>query len=56
MLTRALNKVPGDEQLLVVSILREEGLVYFICVAPLSDFAKYDPIFHAMLDSVRFTP
>ena len=48
------SPVGGQETDWVVSTLRAEGLVYFVCVAPQSAYEKYDKTFSAILDSVRF--
>jgi hypothetical protein len=45
----------GQETDWVVSVLRPEGLVYFVCVAPQSSYDDYEKTFSTMLDSVRFT-
>ncbi len=45
----------GQEMDWVVTVLRPEGLVYFVCVAPQSAYDNYDKAFSAILDSVRFT-
>jgi Zn-dependent protease with chaperone function len=45
----------GQETDWAVSVLRPEGLVYFICVAPQSAYDNYDKTFSSILDSVRFT-
>ncbi len=45
----------GQETDWVVSVLRPEGLVYFVCVAPQSAYDNYDKAFSSILDSVRFT-
>ena len=45
----------GQETDWVVSVLRPEGLVYFVCVAPQSSYDNYDKTFSSILDSVRFT-
>ena len=44
----------GQETDWVISVLRPEGLVYFICVAPQSAYDGYDKAFSSILDSVRF--
>jgi hypothetical protein len=49
------SPVGGQETDWVISTLRPEGLVYFVCVAPQSAYEKYDKTFNAILDSVRFT-
>jgi len=45
----------GQETDWVVTVLRPEGLVYFVCVAPQSAYANYDKTFSSILDSVRFS-
>jgi Zn-dependent protease with chaperone function len=45
----------GQETDWVVTVLRPESLVYFICVAPQSAYDNYDKTFSSILDSVRFT-
>jgi len=44
----------GQETDWVVTVLRPEGLLYFVCVAPQSSYDKYDKTFSSILDSVRF--
>ena len=44
----------GQETDWVISTLRPEGLLYFVCVAPQPAYARYDKTFNAILDSVRF--
>jgi hypothetical protein len=44
----------GQETDWVVAVLRPEGIVYFVCVAPQSAYANYDKTFSSILDSVRF--
>lgn len=38
----------------VVTVLRPEGLVHFVCVAPEVDYWKFQKTFEHILDSVRF--
>jgi hypothetical protein len=45
----------GQEMDWLVTVLRPEGLVYFVCVAPQSAYDDYDKTFSSILDSVRFT-
>src|SRR3989442_10349438 len=45
----------GQETDWVITVLRPEGTVYFVCVAPQSAYSNYDKAFSAILDSVRFT-
>jgi len=44
----------GQETDWVITVLRPEGMIYFVCVAPQSSFDKYDKTFNEILDSVRF--
>jgi len=45
----------GQETDWLVTVLRSDGLVYFVCVAPQSAYDSYDKAFSSILDSVRFT-
>jgi hypothetical protein len=38
----------------VVTVLRPEGLVYFVCVAPRDEYGNFDKAFGTMMDSVKF--
>jgi len=49
-----LSPAGGQETDWVVSVLRPEGLVYFVCVAPQSAYDNYDKTFSSILDTVRF--
>jgi Zn-dependent protease with chaperone function len=44
----------GQETDWVVTVLRPEGLLYYICVAPQAEYSDYDKTFVSILDSVRF--
>ena len=44
----------GQETDWVVTVLRPEGLLYYICVAPQAEYSNYDKTFVSILDSVRF--
>jgi len=44
----------GKETDWLISVLRPEGLLYFLCVAPEAAYADYDKTFSTILDSVRF--
>jgi Zn-dependent protease with chaperone function len=44
----------GQETDWVVTVLRPQGLVYFVCVAPQSAYDNYGKTFSSILDSVRF--
>jgi Zn-dependent protease with chaperone function len=44
----------GQETDWLITVLRPEGLVYFVCTAPQGEFSSYDKTFGAILDSVRF--
>jgi Zn-dependent protease with chaperone function len=45
----------GPETDWVITVLRPEGVQYFICVAPEAVYTNYDKTFSSILDSVRFT-
>jgi hypothetical protein len=44
----------GEETDWLITVIRPEGLVSFVCVAPQKDYEKYDQTFSAILDSVKF--
>lgn len=44
----------GQEIDWVLTVLRPEGLLYFVCVAPQEAYSNYDKTFSSILDSVRF--
>ena len=44
----------GQETDWLVTTLRPDGLLYFICVAPDKDYAAYGPAFQRMISTVRF--
>ena len=48
------SPVGGREVDWLVTVLRPEGLVFFVCVAPERDYSDYDRTFESMLDSARF--
>jgi len=48
------SPVGGKEVDWLVTVLRPEGLVFFVCVAPEREYSDYDRAFETMLDSVRF--
>jgi hypothetical protein len=43
----------GEETDWLITVIRPQGLVSFVCVAPQKDYEKYDRAFGAILDSVR---
>jgi Zn-dependent protease with chaperone function len=45
----------GNEVNWLVTVLRPEGLVYFVAVAPGKDYPNYRRVFESMIDSVQFT-
>jgi beta-barrel assembly-enhancing protease len=45
----------GEETDWLITVLRPEGVVSFICAAPLKEYDSYQQAFDAVLDSVRFT-
>lgn len=44
----------GKEIDWVVTVLRPEGLINFVCVAPETDYPRFQKTFESILDSVRF--
>jgi len=56
MTTYLRNDSPGGgmETDMLVTVLRPEGLVYFLCVAPEKEFNKWNGAFVSILNSVRF--
>jgi hypothetical protein len=56
MSTYLSNDSPGGgkETDWLITVLRPEGIVYFVCTAPQGDFEAYRKTFAAILDSVRF--
>jgi Peptidase family M48 len=44
----------GQETDWLITVLRPEGLAYFVCTAPQNEFSGYDKTFEKILDSVRF--
>jgi Zn-dependent protease with chaperone function len=44
----------GVETDWLITVLRPEGLVYFVCAAPKGEYRNFDKAFGAILDSVRF--
>jgi beta-barrel assembly-enhancing protease len=45
----------GMEGNLIVSVLRPQGLLFIVFVAPESDYQQYDRTFQAILNSIRLT-
>jgi predicted Zn-dependent protease len=45
----------GHETDWLVTVLRPEGLVYIVCVAPQSEYDRFERAFANILDSVRFS-
>jgi hypothetical protein len=44
----------GEETDWIITVVRPEGLVYFVCTAPAAEFHEYNKAFGDILDSVRF--
>jgi hypothetical protein len=44
----------GQETDWLITVVRPEGLVYFVCVAPRADYDNFSQAFTTVLDSVRF--
>ncbi len=45
----------GRENDWVVAVMRPQGLLYFICIAPSQEYDDYDSSFQQLIASVRFT-
>jgi len=56
MTTYLRNDSPGEgmEADMLVTTLRGDALVYFVCVAPEKEFNSFNPTCNSILDSVRF--
>jgi Zn-dependent protease with chaperone function len=39
----------------VVTVLRPEGLAYFVCFAPSNDFAAYDEVFKQIISTIHYS-
>jgi uncharacterized membrane-anchored protein len=50
-----ISPVGGNETDYVVTVLRPEGLIYLVFVAPEKEFGDYQRAFQDMLSSIRFT-
>jgi Zn-dependent protease with chaperone function len=48
------SPVRGKEYGWLVTLMRREGLLHFVCVAPAAEYDDYEVAFQAMLSSVRF--
>jgi hypothetical protein len=49
------SRLGGRERVWLVTVLTNDGLLYFAGVAPEETFSAYEPVFTKMLDSVRFS-
>jgi Zn-dependent protease with chaperone function len=54
MLTN-LSPMGGNETDYLVTVLRPEGLVYFVFVAPEKEFGDYQRVFDGMVNSIHFS-
>jgi hypothetical protein len=45
----------GAETDWLVAVARPQGLLYFLCIAPSSDFDDYNPTFQELMASVRLS-
>ena len=48
------SPVGGQETDWLITVMRPEGLVYFVAVAPQQQFNRFQPTFEAILNSVQF--
>nr|HEV7953752.1 M48 family metallopeptidase [Candidatus Acidoferrales bacterium] len=39
----------------LVTVVRPEGILYFVCAAPASEYDSYDPVFQKFISSVRLS-
>jgi hypothetical protein len=44
----------GSETDWVLTVMRPDGVLTFVCVAPQKSYSNYDKTFSSILDSVRF--
>ncbi len=49
------SPVGGQETDWVITVMRPEGLLAFVCVAPQKNFPSYEKTYSAILDTVRFS-
>jgi beta-barrel assembly-enhancing protease len=50
-----VSPLGGNETDYLVTVLRPEGLLYFVFVVPEKEFSSYERTFRDMIDSIRFT-
>jgi Zn-dependent protease with chaperone function len=48
------SPIGGREYNWLVTVMREEGVLYFLCIAPENEYDNYERSFQTMLESVRF--
>ncbi|HLZ12422.1 MAG TPA: M48 family metalloprotease [Candidatus Acidoferrum sp.] len=48
------SPVGGQETDWIITVMRPDGMVYFVCTAPQAEYSNYDKTFGSILDSVRF--
>jgi hypothetical protein len=48
------SPVGGQETDWLITVMRPDGLVYFVAVAPQPEFSRFQPTFEAILNGVRF--
>jgi hypothetical protein len=48
------SPVGGQKTDWLITVMRPEGLVYFVAVAPQQEFTRFQPTFEAILNSVQF--
>ncbi len=53
---RLTNDSPrgGRENDWLVTVMRPQGLLYFICIAPAQEYDDYDSAFQQLIASIRF--
>jgi Zn-dependent protease with chaperone function len=51
----SVSPLGGQETRWLVTVLRPQGLLYFVCIAPSGDYAGYDEMFKQVISSVHFS-
>jgi hypothetical protein len=51
----SVSPLGGQENDWLIAVLRPQGLLYFICVAPANSYEDYDPTYQKIIGSVRLS-
>ncbi len=49
----SISPLGGQENDWLIIVLRPQGLLYFICVAPANSYEDYDPTYQKIIGSIR---